>query len=142
MRRWHGVGRAMLVAVLTVGFGIPLASAAAPCDEYDPGGPLRTTEITLDGADYTDSERDQMRSFVETDSIGRVEVAIVSANPRDSVLSVSALPEVSRISAFFGEELKGIALNVWVRPTNRPARVTLQLRQVCARHFRNTFLYY
>ena len=83
-----------------------------------------------------------MRSFIETDSLGKVDVAVVSASPPGSVLGVSAIPEVSRISPHFGERLKGIALDVALVSPAEPARVVLDLRQVCATHFRNTFLYY
>ena len=142
MRQWGRTASAGGIAISLIASAGTLAHAAAPCDEYNPSGPMRTTQITLNATDYTDDQRDQMRSFLETDSIGRVDVAIVGSTPRDAVLSVTAVPEISRVSGYFGEELRGIAVNVWLRPTARAAQVTLKLRQVCARRFRNTFLYY
>jgi hypothetical protein len=120
----------------------PWAVSAAPCDEYDPAGPARSTRITLNSSDFVDQRRDEMRSFVETGSIGRVDVAIVSSMPHGIVRGVSAIPEVSRMSPHYGEELKGIAIAVSLGHGVGAATVTLNLRQVCAGYFRNTFLYY
>ena len=53
-----------------------------------------------------------------------------------------AAPHVSRLSPDFGEQLKGIAVTVSLASKHRPAAVTVQLRQVCAKYFRNSFLYY
>ena len=52
------------------------------------------------------------------------------------------MPEISTISPYFGERLKGIKVAVSLTKTRQPVSVVLKLRQVCARHFRNTFLYY
>jgi len=67
---------------------------------------------------------------------------VVSASPRASVIDFSAAPAVSRFSPYYGEELKGIAVAIRVAPNRRPVRVVLDLRQVCAKRFRDTFLYY
>ena len=83
-----------------------------------------------------------MRSFIETGSIGKVDAAIISETPRGAIIAMAALPEISRASPYYGEELKGIAVTVALGASRRPARIVLDLRQVCARHFRNTFLYY
>src|SRR5262249_12443920 len=65
-----------------------LASAGAPCDEYDPAGPARGAQIRLTASDYTDESRDEMRSFVATDSVGAVTAAIVGAAPHGPVRAV------------------------------------------------------
>lgn len=120
----------------------PAVLSAPACDEYDPAGPSHSAQITLSSKDFVDEKRDEMRSFIATGSIGNVAVAIVSATPRDVVRGVSATPELSRVSPNFGEQLKGIAVAVSLRNRAPPATVVLQLRQVCAAYFRNTFLYY
>jgi hypothetical protein len=120
------------------------ASAAPPCDEYNPYAPARTGEITLDATDFADADGTEMLSFVETESIGKVDVEIVRAIPARSVRAVSAVPEISMMSPNHGERLKGIkvAVSLTGTKTRQPVRVVLKLRQVCAKHFRNTFLYY
>jgi len=60
----------------------------------------------------------------------------------DIVRGVSAIPELSRVSPNYGEQLKGIAIVISLRNRAPPATVVLNLRQVCAEYFRNTFLYY
>lgn len=119
-----------------------VTSLAAPCDEYDPAGPRRSAQITLGSVDLVDAGGSEMRSFVATGSIGTVEGAIVSATPPGIVASFSAVPEVSRLSSDHGEALKGIAIAVRLTRDSERARVVIGLRQVCARYFRNTFLYY
>jgi hypothetical protein len=52
------------------------------------------------------------------------------------------IAEVSRFSPYYGEALKGVAVAVAFEPTRRPVRVLVRLRQVCAKFFRNSFLYY
>jgi len=116
--------------------------AAGPCDEYNPAGPARSIVLALTPTDFTDEQRDEMRSFVETGSTGPVEASVVSSVPRGAVHGVYAVPEVSRFSPYYGEQLKGIAVGVTFEPTRRPVRVLVRLRQVCARFFRNSFLYY
>jgi hypothetical protein len=134
--------RAACGAALIFGWCGLAAQAAPVCDEYDPGGPMGRAVLALTPADFTDDSRDELRTFVETDSIGRVEVAVVSASPPATVVEFSAGPTVSRFSRHYGEELKGIAVAVRVAPSRRPVRVVLDLRQVCAKRFRDTFLYY
>src|SRR6267378_2216901 len=73
-RGWRSAraARAAGVAGLLV-LCCPWALSAAPCDEYDPGGPSRSARITLNSGDFVDQRRDEMRSFVATGSIGRVD---------------------------------------------------------------------
>jgi len=120
----------------------PLRPLVPPCDQFNPFSPARSTRITLDSGDLVQRQGRELRSFIDTGSLGRADIAIVSAAPQGSVLAVSAIPEISRISPYFGERLKGVALDVAVRAPGQPIRVVLALRQVCARYFRNTFLYY
>jgi hypothetical protein len=125
------------------GFGAP-AALLQPCDQYNPASPAGNARIALDSGDLVDrrGREREMRSFIETGSIGKVDVAVVSATPPGAVRTVSAIPEISRPSRYFGERLKGIALDVALAPGGAPVRVVLDVRQVCARDFRNTFLYY
>jgi len=141
MRGWGRLARAAYGAGLLI-LCCPAALSAAPCDEYDPTGPSRSAQITLNASDFVDENRDEMRSFIETGSIGSVEVRIVSATPGGIVRSVSAVPRVSRVAPDHGEQLKGIAVTVSLKKSAAPATVVVNLRQVCARYFRNTFLYY
>ena len=142
MQRWTGAAGTICGAWLMLLCGAAPVSAAAPCDEYDPAAPSRSIHVRMSTSDYLDEERDEMRTFVATDSIGAVTAALVSANPRGIVRAVSAVPGISRVSPYYGEELKGIAVTVLLEPRARPASVTVNLRQVCAHYFRNTFLYY
>lgn len=142
MRRWRKSAWAASAAACLVICGATLALAAPPCDEYDPFGPSRTVQLRLGAADFVDEHNDEMRSFVATDSIGKVDVTVVSSSPRGAVRAVSAVPEISMASPYYGEQLKGIHVAVSVASSRRPATVVLNLRQVCAKHFRNTFLYY
>ena len=141
MRFWSKAARALCGAGLLV-FCCPAILSAAPCDEYNPAGPWRSAQIRLSSSDFSDESRDEMRSFVATDSIGSVAAAIVSATPPGIARAVSAVPEISRFSPNYGEQLKGIAVTVLLSGGARPAIVTVNLRQVCAQYFRNTFLYY
>src|SRR5919205_1037825 len=90
-------------------FAAAAAQAAGPCDEYNPAAPARSAVVTLTAADFVDEQRDEMRSFVETGSIGPVEASIVSSVPRGIVHGFVAVPEVSRFSPYYGEALKGVA---------------------------------
>lgn len=140
--RWRRAVRMAFGAALVFGcFGVT-AQAEPICDEYDPAGPMGRARLVLTANDFTDEGHDELRSFVETDSIGRVDVLVVSASPPATVVDFSAGPTVSRFSPYYGEALKGIAVTVRVAPGRRPARVVLDLRQVCAKRFRDTFLYY
>jgi len=116
--------------------------SAAPCDEYDPAGSSRSAHITLNPGDFVDDSRDEMRTFIVTGSLGKVTAAVVSSTPPGIVRAVSAVPEVSRFAPGRGEQLKGIAVTVSLKNRAGPATVVVNLRQVCAQYFRNTFLYY
>src|SRR6266545_8063143 len=109
-RRWRSA-RAACGACLVL-LCCPLALSAAPCDEYDPAGPARSARITLNSGDFVDQRRDEMRSFVATGSVGRVDATTISSTPPGVVRGVSAIPEVSRMSPLYGEQLKGIAITV------------------------------
>ncbi len=141
MRRWGRSARTACGAGLLI-LCWPAALSAAPCDEYDPTGPSRSAQITLNSSDLVDESRDEMRSFIATGSLGKVEARIVSSAPPGIARAVSAVPQVSRFSPGYGEQLKGIAVAVSLRNRPRPATVVVNLRQVCAQYFRNTFLYY
>jgi hypothetical protein len=82
MRRRRNLACAAMGAALLIAASPGPASAAAPCDEFDPAGPARSVVVALTPTDFVDEERDEMRSFVETGSLGRVEASIVSAVPR------------------------------------------------------------
>jgi len=129
-------------AAIAVMAADPGASAAAPCDEYDPAAPARHSDVVLTAGDFVNEQRDELRSFVATGSLGRVDATIVSSVPRGVVPNFSAGPEISRYSPHYGEALKGIAVAVVLGPTRRPVRVVVRLRQVCAQYFRNSFLYH
>jgi hypothetical protein len=120
----------------------PAMLSAAPCDQFDPTGPARSAQITLNSSDFVDERRDEMRSFIATASLGKVAVSVLSSTPGGIVRGVSATPEVSRFSALYGEQLKGISIAVELRNRAEPAIVVLNLRQVCAEYFRRTVLYY
>jgi hypothetical protein len=134
---WVACGIAVGIVMLPA-----TALAASLCDEYNPFGPARIGEITLNAADFADEDGTEILSFVETESIGKVDVEIVRATPARIVQAVSAMPEISTISPYHGERLKGIKIAVSLKKAKQPVSIVLKLRQVCARHFRNTFLYY
>ena len=120
MRRlWRSAGMACGGALLML--CVPAVLLAAPCDQFDPTGPARSTQITLTPNDFVDERRDEMRSFIATGSVGRVDVSVRSATPAGIVRSVSATPEVSRFSPHYGEQLKGIAIAVSLRRGGGPA---------------------
>ena len=128
--------------VLGALLALPAPVLAAPCDQFDPAGPAASTQITLDASDFIDESRDELRSFIATGSLGPADVSLVAATPPGIVRSVSAVALRSRYSPHYGEELKGVAVAVALRPGAGPAKIVLRLRQVCAAYFRNTFLYY
>ncbi len=139
-RLWRSAGVACGGALLML--CVPTVLSAAPCDQFDPTGPARSAQITLTPNDFVDERRDEMRSFIATGSLGKVDVSVVSSTPGGIVRGVSGTPQISRFSPLYGEQLKGIAIAVSLRSGGRPATVILRLRQVCAEYFRNTVLYY
>jgi hypothetical protein len=141
MQRWWRVAAAAGRAGLFM-LCCSAALSAAPCDQFNPAAPARSVQITLNASDFVDERRDEMRSFIATGSLGKVDVAVVSSTPDGIVRGVSAIPEVSRFSLHYGERLKGIAIAVSLSRSARPAIVVLHLRQVCAEYFRSTVLYY
>jgi hypothetical protein len=102
----------------------------------------RSAEITLTAADFSDPYGEEMRTFVDTGSLGAVEASLVSARPRDVVRSFTAVPARSRLSPYFGEDLKGIHVRVSLNKSRISPVVRLRLQQNCAKYLRNTFLYY
>jgi len=134
---WIGCGAAAWLTLLP-----GVAPAASLCDEYNPFGPARIGEIRLDATDFADEDGTEILSFIETESIGKVDVQIVSTTPARIIRAVSAVPEISTASPYHGERLKGIRIAVSLTQAKQPVSIVLKLRQVCARHFRNTFLYY
>ena len=141
MRRRQKILSAAVAAIVFVAAG-PGAAFASPCDEYDPAARVYSADIALTGGDFVNAERDEVRTFVATGSLGRVDATIVSSAPRGIVRSFFAGPEISRYSPDYGEALKGIAVGVTLERTRSPVRVVVRLRQVCAQYFRNSFLYY
>jgi hypothetical protein len=152
---WKSVSVACGAIPLCVALSAGVLSAEAPfneapsappgrplCDEYNPFAPARTGAVTLNATDFADEDGTELLSFIETESIGQVDVEIVSTTPRGIIRAASAVPEISTMSPHYGERLKGIRVAVSVKKTRQPVSVVLKLRQVCARHFRNTFLYY
>ena len=137
---WRSAGTACGAGLLML--WCPAMLSAAPCDQFDPTGLTRSTQITLNSSDFVDEHRDEMRSFVATGSLGKVAVSVRSSTPGGIVRGVSATPEISRFSPLYGEELKGVAIAVALNSRGGPATVTLSLRQVCAEYFRHTVLYY
>ncbi|HEX3864546.1 MAG TPA: hypothetical protein VHY35_22915 [Stellaceae bacterium] len=141
MRRWRNGAWALC------GFGLGAlagtsALASSSCDEYNPLSPSRSARIQLNGSDLVEQHGDEMRSFIATGSIGKVDAVVVSSQPKGVVRAVSAVPEISRVSPHYGEALKGIAVVLSLRGAKRPVTIVLNLKQVCAEYFRNTFLYY
>jgi hypothetical protein len=106
------------------------------------GAASRSAEITLTAADYFDPYGEEMRTFVDTGSLGAVEASLVSAGPRDVVRSFRAVPARSLLSPYFGEDLKGINVTVSLYKSRISPIVRLRLQQDCAKYLRNTFLYY
>ena len=133
MQRW----RIVAVMILAV---VPVLGQAAECDENNPNGPMRSAQVTLTAGDATDDGRAELRSFIFTGSLGRVEATLVSATPSGVVRDVAATPHLSRFSPGYGEQLKGVEIVAALNAPNRAARVVVRLRQVCAEHFRDSFL--
>jgi hypothetical protein len=139
MRNWRkSAGAALGVAMLVA--ACQPAARAASCDENDPASPVSTARITLGGADFTGEARDELRSFVATGSLGKVTAAVVAASPSGIVRSVTAVPEIGN-SQDFGEPLEGVDIRVALNRGDRNATVSVSLGQVCARYFRDSFLY-
>ena len=141
MRRgWRSAGAACGAGLFLL--CCPAMLSAAPCDQFDPTGLARSAQITLNSGYFIDERRDEMRSFIATGSLGKVDVSVRSSTPAGIVRGVSATPEVSRFSPHYGEQLKGIAITVALRRGGASAVVVLNVRQVCAEYFRPTVLYY
>ena len=140
MNGWRALAGPAIGAMLSL--VLCVAAAAAPCDEADPAGPMRSVRVTLNARDFVSEEHDELRSFVATGSLGRVDAAIVSSHPGALIRTFAAGPEISRFSPNYGEALKGVAIIVTLRHPARAVSLVINLRQVCAHYFRNSFLYY
>jgi len=119
--------------------GARSAVAAEVCTD---GAAARSAEITLTAADFFDPDGEEMRTFVDTGSLGAVNASVVSARPRGVVRSVAAVPARSLLSPYFGEDLKGIDVTVALNKSRISPVVRLRLRQDCAKYLHNSFLYY
>jgi hypothetical protein len=134
------LSRCLLPALiaLSLSAGVRAAIGAEVCG----GDAARSAEITLTAADFFDPDREEMRTFVDTGSLGEVEASLISARPRDVVRSFTAVPARSLLSPYFGEDMKGIDVTVSLYKSRVSPIVRLLLRQNCAKYLRNTFLYY
>jgi hypothetical protein len=130
------------VALLLLAGGAGSALAASQCDAIGAGAAVRSAEITLTAADFFDADGLEMRNFVDTGSLGMVDAQVLSTRPRDVVRSLTAVPARSRLSPYFGEDLKGINVTVSLYKSRIPPVVHIRLRQDCAKYMHNTFLYY
>jgi hypothetical protein len=131
---------ALVSVALLLAAGAGSLPAASRCG--DAGAAVRSAEITLTAADLYDPYGEEMRSFVETGSLGAVDALLLSATPRDVVRSYSAVPARSRLSPYFGEDMKGINVAVSLYKSRISPVVRIRLQQDCAKYLRNTFLYY
>jgi hypothetical protein len=120
---------------------LPVAMRSTVAAETCAEGAARSAEITLTAADFFDPDGEEMRTFVDTGSLGMVEATLVSARPSDAVRSFTAVPARSRLSPYFGEDLKGIGVTVSLHKSRISPVVRLRLRQDCAKYMHNTFLY-
>jgi hypothetical protein len=132
----------LAVALLLLAGGAGSTFAAGQCGEDTVGPTARSIDVTLTRADFFDLDGEEMRTFVDTGSLGTVDAQLLSATPRDIVRSVTAIPARSRLSPYFGEDLKGINVTVLLYKSRTPPVVYIRLQQDCATHMRNTFLYY
>jgi fluoride ion exporter CrcB/FEX len=131
-----------VLALLVVTAAAPAADAATLCSANGFGAALRSAVVTLTAADFYDPYGEEMRTFVDTGSLGAVTAELVSARPREVVRSFTAAAARSRLSPYFGEDLKGINVTVRLYHSRIPPVVRLRLTQDCAKYLRNTFLYY
>jgi hypothetical protein len=126
-------------AALALGGSLP--ALAAGCDEYNPASPARSTRVTLTATDAVDDSSTALRSFVETGSLGKVDISLVRSSRGGPVQQILAVPHISRRSANYGEELKGVEISAALSRPLSGARIVVEVRQVCAQHFRNSFLH-
>jgi hypothetical protein len=132
----------LAVLLLLFAPGIESVNAASQCGDDGVGAMTRSTEITLTAADFFDPDGYEMRTFVDTDSLGMVDALLLSSRPRDIVRSLTAVPARSRLSPYFGEDLKGVNVTVSLYQSKIRPIVHIRLQQHCAKYMRNTFLYY
>jgi hypothetical protein len=143
MHRWRISVRtavAVIFGVLAILVAAALPAFAAGCDENNPASPSRSTQITLSTNDSVGETHDELRTFVATASLGKVDYTIVSATPGGVLRSLTATPHVSRLSPLYGEQLKGINITAILNRGDRSVRIVVRLKQVCAEYFRESFL--
>jgi hypothetical protein len=132
----------LAVALLLLPAGARPVLAANQCGDDGFGAATRSAEITLTATDFFDPYGEEMRTFVDTGSLGAVEALVISATPPDIVRSLTAVPARSLLSPYFGEDLKGINVTVSLYQSRIRPVVRIRLQQDCAKYLRNTFLYY
>jgi hypothetical protein len=130
----------LLAALLLLSGGGRPTVAATACGTAGAGS--RSAVITLTAADFFDPYGEEMRSFVDTGSLGAVDARLLSARPRGVVRSFSAVPARSLLSPDFGEDLRGVDLSVSLYKSKISPVVRIRLHQDCAKYLHNTFLYY
>jgi hypothetical protein len=135
--RWAPPALALLLAAAA-----PALGSEGLCRANGFGAAARSAVITLTSNDFYDPYGEEMRTFVDTGSLGAVEAELVSTNPRNVVASFSAVAARSRLSPYFGEDLKGVDITVSLYRSRTPPVVRLRLTQDCAEYLRDTFLYY
>lgn len=140
MRRIGFLAAIVAVTVVSAGAGGG-ASAAQGCDEYNPRSPARTARVTLTATDAQDETGKELRAFIETGSLGKVDISMVRSNYRGPVQHILAVPHLSQHSPNYGEELKGVEISADLSRPVRGTRIVVEVRQICAQFFRNSFLY-
>jgi hypothetical protein len=138
LSRWVPPALALLFVIVAA----PAVGAEGLCHANGFGAALRSAVVTLTAADFYDPYGQEMRTFVDTGSLGAVTAELVSARPREIVRSFTAVAARSRLSPYFGEDLKGISVTVSLYRSRIPPVIRLRLTQDCAKYLRNTFLYY
>jgi hypothetical protein len=133
---------APLAVAMLLWSGVGVRAAADNCAGEDVGAAVRSAVITLTASDFFDPYGEEMRSFVDTGSLGAVDAQVVSARPRGVVRSLTAVPARSLLSPYFGEDMKGIDVTVLLYKSKPSPVVRIRLQQECAKYLHNTFLYY
>lgn len=134
-------GALFAAMVMLCGGGGGRSAQAGGCDEYNPLSPARTAQVALTATDSLGESANELRTFVETGSLGKVDISLVRSSYRGPVQRILAVPHVSRHSANYGEELKGVEISAALSRPVGGARILVELRQVCAQYFHNSFLY-
>ena len=139
---WRGSACGGRLRIAAIGSPPAAAPGAPPCDEYNPFAPSRTGEVTLNATDFADEDGSEILSFVETESIGKVGRNRPDDPGRDRSHRFGRAGDQHDIAVFRRAAERHQGRGFAARRTGQPVSVVLKLRQVCATHFRNTFLYY